>query len=71
MILKKQSGTNVTCILSDQLTMTSHSVIPAKPLHNHAIVSVHFNNFYCTEICDKLRRDLVMFAYIYLNVDEC
>ncbi len=23
------------------------------------------------EICNKLRRDLAMFAYIYLNVDEC
>ncbi len=23
------------------------------------------------EICDKLRRDLAMFTYIYLNVDEC
>ncbi len=31
--------------------------IPAKPLHNHDIVSVHFNNFYCMEICDKLSRD--------------
>ncbi len=37
--------------------------IPAKPLHNHDIVSVHFNNFYCTEICNKLRRDLAMFTY--------
>ncbi len=23
------------------------------------------------EIYDKLRRDLAMFTYIYLNVDEC
>ncbi len=23
------------------------------------------------EICDKLKRDLAMFTYIYLNVDEC
>ncbi len=44
--------------------------IHAKPLHNHEIVYVHFNYFYCTEICDKLRRDLAMFTYIYLNVDE-
>ncbi len=42
--------------------------IPAKLLHNHDIVSVHFNNFYCTEIC---QRDLAMFTYIYLNVDGC
>ncbi len=45
--------------------------IPAKALHNHDIVSVHFNNFYFTEICDKLRRALAMFTYIYVNVDEC
>ncbi len=47
------------------------SSLPAKPLHNHAIVSVHFNNFYCTGICDKLSRDLAMITYIYLNVDDC
>ncbi len=23
------------------------------------------------EICNKIRRDLAMFIYIYLNVDEC
>ncbi len=23
------------------------------------------------EICDNLRRDLAMFTYTYLNVDEC
>ncbi len=50
---------------------TGISSIPAKPVHNHAIVSVHFNYFYCTEICDKLRRDLAIFTYIYLDVDEC
>ncbi len=36
------------------------------PLHNHDIVSVHFNHFYCMEICNKLRRDLAMVTYIYL-----
>ncbi len=46
-------------------------IIPAKPLHNHAIVSVHFNNFYCMEICDKVSRNLAMLTYIYLKVDEC
>ncbi len=45
--------------------------IPAKSLHNHDIVSVHFKHFYYTEICDKLRRDLGMFIYKYLNVNEC
>ncbi len=48
-----------------------YHIIPAKPLHNHDIVSVHFNLFFCTDICDKLRMDLAMFNYIYLNVDEC
>ncbi len=58
-------------------------VIPAKQLHNHDIVSVYFKHFYCTEICDKLSRALVMLTketretsslvvltYIYLNVDD-
>ncbi len=32
-----------------------HTVIPAsaKPLHNHDIVSVHVNNFYCTDMCKE------------------
>ncbi len=42
-----------------------------KPSHNRDIVSVHFNHFYWTEICDKLRRDLTMLIYIYFDVDEC
>ncbi len=46
-------------------------VVPAKPLHNDDIVSVHFNHFYCMGICDKLSRHLYMLNYIYLNVDEC
>ncbi len=45
--------------------------IPAKPLHNHELVSERFNHFYCMEICDKLSRDWAMLSYIYLNVDEC
>ncbi len=50
--------------------MASSAIIPTKPLRNHHIVSVHFNNFYCTEICDNLKRDLAMFTYIYPSVDE-
>ncbi len=46
-------------------------IIPAKPLHNHDIVSVHFNHFHCMGICDKLSRHLYMLTYIYFNVDEC
>ncbi len=46
-------------------------LIPAKPLHNSDTVSVHFNNFYFTDICDKLRRVLSTLTYIYLNVYEC
>ncbi len=45
--------------------------IPAKPLYNRDIVSVHFNNFYYMGICNKLTRHLSMLTYIYLNVDEC
>ncbi len=39
--------------------------ILAKPLHNYDTVSVHFNHFYCTDICDK------QLTYIYLYVDDC
>ncbi len=35
-----------------------HIVILIKPLHNHDIFAVQFNQFYCLEICDKLRKDL-------------
>ncbi len=45
--------------------------IPAKPLHNRDIVSVHFNHFLCMGICDKLSKHLSMLTYIYLNVGEC
>ncbi len=34
------------------------------------ILSVHFNHYYCTEICDKLSMDSAMLTYIYLNVDD-
>ncbi len=51
--------------------MAGHDYIPAKPLHNSDSVSVHFNHFYCMEICDKLSRHLYMLTYIYLNMDEC
>ncbi len=46
-------------------------IIPAKPMHNHDIVSVHFNHFHCMRICDKLSKHLSMLTYIYLNMDEC
>ncbi len=40
-------------------------IIPAKPLPNHNIVSVHFNHFYYAEICDiELSSELAMFTYI-------
>ncbi len=44
--------------------------ILAKPLHKRDTVSVHFNHLYCTDVCDKLRKELAMLTYIYLNVDE-
>ncbi len=46
-------------------------IIPAKPLHNCDIVSVHFKQFHWMGICDKLSRHLSMLTFIYLNVDEC
>ncbi len=58
------SSSNATKICINQTYRYSY-------LPSHEMVSVHFNNFYCTEICDNLRKDLVMFTYIYLNVDEC
>ncbi len=64
-----QRTVNIIYLLQDMFISIKY--IPAKPLHNHDIVSVHFNHFYCPEICDKLRRDLAVFTYIYLNVDEC
>ncbi len=62
----------VTCCFGSLTTFLFHTikptyVIPTKPLHNHDIVSVHFNHFYCTEIYDKLSRNLALFTYIYLN----
>ncbi len=59
--MKREGSFNIICITF---------IIPAKPLHNSDTVSVHFNEFYCTEICNKLRRDLAMLTYIYLDVNE-
>ncbi len=57
------------------LSLSAISIgIPAKPLHNYDIVSVHFNNFYSTVICDKLQRLRYVnlhTCHIYLNVDDC
>ncbi len=47
------------------------SVAPASSLPSHYItmtVSVHFNHFYCMEICDKLSRYLYMSTYIYISM---
>ncbi len=65
-ILNNTTSTNGT-----HSTLHPLYCISAKPLHNSDTVSVHFNHFYCTDICDKLRKDLAMLTYIYLNVDEC
>ncbi len=35
-------------------------IIPAKPLHNRDIASIHFNHFYCMGICHKLNWHLSM-----------
>ncbi len=36
--------------------------------HTCQAFTLHFNHFYCTEICDKLRKDLAMFTYIYISM---
>ncbi len=43
---------------------------PAKSPQNYDIVAVYSNHVPCTQICDKLSKDLAMLTYIYLNVDE-
>ncbi len=47
------------------------NIIPAKPLLNHDIVSVHSNHFHCMEIYDKLSKHLSMLTNIYFNMDDC
>lgn len=39
------------------------SIITDKPLHNPDMVSVHFINFPCIEICNTLRKQLSMLTY--------
>ncbi len=50
--------------------------ISAKSLHNIDTVSVHSSHFYCTEICDKLRRDYVNLhisqrGWVLINIKLC
>ncbi len=63
----REEQTAAHILMDCQLT----TFIPNKPSHNNDTVSVHFNHFYCMEICDKLRRDLAMLTYLYVDVDEC
>ncbi len=51
-------------------SITFASIIHAKLLHNHDIVSIQFNHFPRMNICDTLRRHLCMLTYIYCNVNE-
>ncbi len=48
----------------------STKYIPDKPLHNDT-VWVHFNHLYCMEICNKLRRNITILTYIWLNANKC
>ncbi len=42
-------------------------VIPTKSLHNCDIISVHFNQFSCMEICNTLRKHLsILTLHIFL-----
>ncbi len=58
-------------MLCQNTYMFTTILIPAKPLHNHDIVLVHFNHFHYIGICDKLRRHLSLLTYLYLNMHEC
>ncbi len=60
---------HLKCDIHTWLNMVVLPPIP-KPLHSDT-VSVHFNHFYCTEICDKLRRCLYMLINMFLYVNDC
>ncbi len=70
-IIKQFRGYHVTLSIHTLNIFYLSNSIPAKPLHNHDIVSGHFNHFYCTGVCDKLSSDIAMLTYIYFNVDDC
>ncbi len=53
-------------LVSKHLThIISSNYIHAKPLHKHDIVSVHFNHFYCMEICKE------GCSYVHLHISQC
>ncbi len=60
----KEDGGLVIIVEDPSEGMIKHILIPAKPLHNHDIVSIHFNHLYCIGMCYKLSRDLAMLTYI-------
>ncbi len=50
---------------------TIADIIPAQPLHNSDIVSVHFNNFPCIMMINStLTKHLSILSYIYIYMDE-
>ncbi len=53
-------------VLICRIVCSLHICIPAKPLHNCDIVSVHFNHFHCMRICDKLSRHLSVNLHIHV-----
>ncbi len=61
-VVIQRKPTTINVLLIVYVDIIQISFIPAKPIHNHDRVSEHFNHFYCTDICDKLRRDLSMFT---------
>ncbi len=72
MVYSTLLGVLLLVCMSRWLLLTSTTpVIPAKPLHNHDIVSEHLSHFPCMGICDKLSRHLYMITDIYINVNEC
>ncbi len=51
--------------LMQNKTNTTKNSIPVKPLHNHNIVSVHFNHFLCMKICDT--QETFMYANLHIS----
>ncbi len=54
---------------TDGMQYNYYKFIPAKPLYNCEIVSIHVNIFFCIGICDTIRH-LSILMYIHLNVHE-
>ncbi len=55
------------CYISLHVVSLQQVYIPAKPLHNCDIVSVHFNHFHCMGICRQTKKALI---YVNLHISQ-